>query len=146
MQFYYVVLLVVSVGFQCMARVHCDFCLTRHPSPAGRNCLFRYWPLDCEWAALMSGTEEIVTSVGGDNIMPDPPVVSSVGDINVAPLPPSSSSVAVSQSELPDLAGEIARSEVLNSTTQSERSDRSRGSNRSRASITDDTVYVSRNA
>jgi hypothetical protein len=93
----------------------------------------------------MSGSEEIVTSVNGNNIMPDPPVVSSAGNVNVLSLPPSSTSATAPQSELPDLAGEIARSEVLNSTTQSERSDRSRGSNRSRASITDDMLAEMRN-
>jgi hypothetical protein len=124
------------VCWLCMARIHCDFCRISHPRPVGRNCLFRSWHIDSEWAFMMADDNPPISiAVSNEQALPvtiNPPVTS------VAIAPPPITLGANLNNELPPLDEEITRGDVLNSTTHSERS------NRSSRSVSEDVVRCGR--
>jgi hypothetical protein len=108
----------------CMAGIHCDFCRISHPRPVGRKCLFRSWHIDSAWACTMADDNPPV-SVSASNEQEPPPVTINPPVTSVAIAPPPVTTSANLNNELPPLDEEITRGDVLNSTTHSERSNRS---------------------
>jgi hypothetical protein len=136
-----------------MASVYCRSCEFNHPRPVGTHCIFQSWLQQLD---DMSGEEapiqDAASQVSNVPIITGDTPVTSTSTILTATSTTTSGSLQTDTipqgSDPPRPVAEpepVQRHEALNSTTHSEAPSRaSRGSNRSRASVTDDMLFEMR--
>jgi hypothetical protein len=115
-----------------MAVVHCHLCVFKHPRPVGNRCVFRTWLIERDEMDEQLLQERETQQVLQQPLLPQPPI-----------LPPVPNDIEVIAAPIPreEPQPQIDPDEILNSTTRShDRSHRSRGSNRSRLSASDEVL------